>query len=116
MTSIFLLASDWHVFGDEEARRKGRNPRQLELFSSSMKSSKKSEKEDGFSFYRKQGWVPQLMELVMPKTSSSGPRISSMKREEMFVKIYSFQEVHISWVSEIWKFMSRFCVKSLFYP
>ena len=96
MTSIFLLARDWDVFGDEEARRKGRNPRQLELSLSAHKVARRRRRMGRLSFYRKQGWVPQLMELVGLKTWVSGPRTSSTKKEEMFIEKSSFQKVYIS--------------------
>ena len=102
--------------GDEEQEGredKGRNPRQLSLL---KKSCKKRKKEEDSSLYRKWARVPPLKNLVRLKTSAFGPRMNSTKNEGMFNEISSFQKVYISWVSEILKIVSIFCVKRLFCP
>ena len=88
---------------------------ELSLFHNKVARRRTSEEEE-LLFYRKQGWVPQLKELVGLKTSTSGPRMSSTKKEEMFVEISSFQKVYIFRVSEIWKFVSRFLYKKIVLP
>ena len=84
--------------------------------SSQKKSCKKRKKEDDSSLYRKWGWVPPLKNLVWLKKSTSGPRMDSMKQEELFNEIFSFQKVYISPVSEKLEIVSRFLCKRLFYP
>ena len=106
----------WRGFGNEEARRKGANPRWLELFFFPKENCKKGKKEEGFPLYRKWGWVPPLKKLVGLKTRVFEPRRSSTKKKEMFIEIYSFQKIYILRVSEILKIVSRFCVKRLFCP
>ena len=96
-------------------KRARRNPR-LDSLLSQRKVERKGRREEDSPFYRQWQWVPQLTQLLGLKTPSSRPRMDSTKKEELFVKISSFQKVYISRVSETLKIVSRFCAKRLIYP
>lgn len=74
----------------KKQEEKGVNPRWPGASSLSQQSNKKRTSEEELLFYRKQGWVSLLNKFVGLKASSFGSRMSSTKKEEMFVEISNF--------------------------